>query len=127
MESEKLQFWTAVFLGFVVMILFAILTVNILNALYRWSVRSSAGSLPGNFAGKDFLNGAKAGLASGLLGLLAVSIDFMLNTGYLRAAIPHALQVAGVLFLIWAMIIYFPILAFIGGALGGPLKRFSKK
>ncbi len=126
MESEKLQFWTAVFLGFVVMILFAILTVNILE-LIPVVGPFFGGIVAGYFAGKDFLNGAKAGLASGLLGLLAVSIDFMLNTGYLRAAIPHALQVAGVLFLIWAMIIYFPILAFIGGALGGPLKRFSKK
>ena len=126
MEKEKIQFGTAVLLGFVVMILFALLTVNILE-LIPVVGPFFGGIVAGYYAGKDFLNGAKAGLVSGMLGLTAVSIDFMLNTGYLGAAVPHVLQVAGIMFLIWAMIIYFPVLAFIGGAIGGSLKRFSKK
>ncbi len=122
MEKEKIRFWTAVLVGFVVMLLFAILTVNVMD-LVPVVGPFFGGIVAGYLAGKDLLNGAKAGFAAGVLGLAAVSIDFMANTGYLRAAIPSVLQVAGVLFLVWAMIVYFPILAFTGGALGGAVRR----
>ena len=58
--------------------------------------------------------------------MIAILIDFILKTGYLRAAIPQVPQVLGVMFLLLAMIIYFPILAYIGGAIGGAISRFSK-
>jgi hypothetical protein len=120
MEKEKTRFGIAVILGFIVMILFALVWVNRLDMI-PVPGPFFGGIVAGYLAGKDFLNGGKAGLISGIFGAIAVSIDLMLNTRYLMTAIPSFSQLAGVLFLIVA-IIYFPVLAFIGGALGGLLK-----
>ena len=125
MEREKQQFWTAVILGFLVMILVAILNVNTLGLIPVLGPLAG-GIIAGFFAGKGYADGAKAGLTSGIFGMIAVLIDFILKTGYLRAAIPQVAQVLGVAFLLLAMIIYFPILAYIGGAIGGAISRFSK-
>jgi len=125
MESAKQQLAIAVILGFIVMILFAILNVNTLGLIPVLGPLAG-GIVAGFFAGKDYANGAKAGFISGSFGVVAVLIDFSLKTGYLQAAIPHISQVAGIVFILAAMIIYFPILAYIGGAIGGAIRRLFK-
>jgi len=76
--------------------------------------------------GRPFTGGAKTGFFSGVFGMIAALIDFILKTGYLRAAIPQVPGVLGVIFLLLAMIIYFPILAYIGGAIGCAISYFLK-
>ena len=125
MEREKQQFRIAVILGFLVMVLFAILNINALGLIPVLGPLAG-GIVAGFFAGKGYAGGAKAGLVSGIFGMIAVLIDFILKTGYLRAAIPQVPEVLGVMFLLLAMIIYFPILAYIGGAIGGAISHFVK-
>jgi hypothetical protein len=122
MVSSREPFWPAVILGFFVMILLAVLSVNtfdlipVLGPLF-------GGIAAGFFAGKDVSNGAKAGLTAGTFGTFAVLFDFILKTGLLKAAIPLVSGGMGLVFLLAAMVIYFPILAFIGGAIGGAIRR----
>jgi hypothetical protein len=121
MEKEKIQFGAAVIIGFIVMLLFGILTVNIMQFIPIFGP-FIGGLVAGLIAGKDFLNGGKAGLVAGLFGAVGVAIDIMANTSYFKIAIPQFPQFAGFIFLIIA-IFYFPILAFIGGAIGGRLRH----
>ena len=122
MGWEKFRFrWWGVVLGFIVMVFFALITVNVLRFI------PLAGPFVGGLAagytgGKDALSGALAGISAGILGALAVSADFLMNLGYLRAAVPAIPEIAGILFLGLALI-YFPVLAFIGGAIGAVLRR----
>ena len=121
MDEERTRFATAAVAGFIVMILFALVTVNFLK-LIPLAGPFAGGLVAGYLCGKDYLTGGKAGMAAGTFGALAVWADFILNTNYLPSAVPSFPGIAGVLFLILA-IIYFPVLAFIGGAFGGFLKR----
>jgi len=125
MEREKRHFRIAVVLGFLVMILFAILNVNTLGLIPVLGPLAG-GIVAGVFAGKSYADGAIAGLVSGIFGAIAVLLDFILKTGYLRAAIPQVPEVLGVVFLLLAMILYFPLLAYIGGAIGGAISHFLK-
>ena len=120
MDQEKIRFGTAVVAGAVVMILFALVTVNIMR-LIPLAGPFIGGLVAGFLAGKDFQNGGKAGALAGWLGAVFVWVDIMMNTGFFPTAIPLP-PAAGVFFLIVA-IFYFPILAFIGGAAGGILRR----
>ena len=117
MEQEKIQFTVAIIIGFVVMILFGIITVNIMQLIPIFGP-FVGGIVAGIIAGKNFLNGAKAALIAGLLGAVAVSVDFIANTWYVTMAVPQYFQIFGVFFLVISLF-YFSILAFLGGALGG--------
>ena len=119
MEQEKIQFTVAIIIGFVVMILFGIITVNIMQLIPIFGP-FVGGIVAGIIAGKNFLNGAKAALIAGLLGAVAVSVDFIANTLYVTMAVPQYFQIFGVFFLVISLF-YFSILAFLGGALGGAL------
>jgi len=107
----------AVLAGVVVMVIFAVITVNIL-ALIPLAGPVVGGIVAGYIAGKDFLNGAKAGIIAGFAGGVLVAFDVFARLGILRMSVPQIPGVEGVLFLVLA-IFYFPILAFIGGAIGG--------
>jgi hypothetical protein len=121
MDKEKLRFSAAIIAGFMVMVLFAMITVNIMQ-LIPLVGPFVGGLVAGLIAGKDFLNGAKAGIVAGFLGAVGVALDVMAATSYLKSAVPQFPQVAGVLFLVVALF-YFPILAFLGGALGGAIGK----
>ena len=90
MEQEKIQFTVAIIIGFVVMILFGIITVNIMQLIPIFGP-FVGGIVAGIIAGKNFLNGAKAALIAGLLGAVAVSVDFIANTSYVTMAVPQVL------------------------------------
>ena len=81
MERDKKEFWIAVLLGFITMILLAILTVNTLGLIPVLGPLVG-GIIAGYFAGKNLETGARAGMISGVFGTVAVVIDFILDTGY---------------------------------------------
>ncbi len=117
MVSDRIRFGTAVISGLVVMILFALVTVNILD-LVPLAGPFVGGIVAGAIAGKNVVNGASAGIISGFFGAIIISFDFMENVSMLKVAVPVSPAITGILFLISA-IIYFPLLAALGGALGG--------
>ncbi len=124
MEKEQARFAVAVAFGFFIMILFAVVTVNILK-LIPLAGPFVGGFVAGYLCQKGYLIGGRAGMTAGIFGAFAVWIDLILNTRYLTSTVPTVPGVAGVLLLILA-IIYFPVLAFLGGAFGGMVKgKFS--
>jgi len=143
MEQDRIRFLVAVILGFIVMILFAAITVNIFDLIplagpffgglaagYYYGkadlTAGSAGPFFGGLAagpddGKDRLTAGSAGFLAGIFGAVAVGLDFLLNLGLARTTGLQIPEIAGIVFLLLALI-YFPILAFIGGILGGLLR-----
>ncbi len=121
MEKEKIQFAAAVVTGFIIMILFAVFTVNIMQLIPLFGP-FVGGLVAGFIAGKGILNGGRAALMAGLLGAVAVAVDLMADTSYLKMAIPASPQIVGLVFLLVALL-YFPILAFIGGVFGATIRH----
>ena len=121
MEKNDLLFWKAVIGGVVVMILIALVTVNILKFVPFVSP-FIGGLAAGLIYGKGFLEGSKVGIVSGLLGAVAVGIDFMTRLGLLQGAVPQVPAFTGILFLVLALF-YFPILSLIGGTIGGGIRH----
>ena len=124
MERENIRFITAIIIGFLVMLIFGIFTVNILQFVPLIGP-FIGGIVAGLIAGKNCLDAGKAAMIAGLLGAGGVGLDLVANTSYLRMAVPQLPQFAGFLFFIVA-IFYFPILAFIGGVLGGMIGQRAK-
>jgi len=120
MKQETIRYGSAIIAGAIVMILFALVTINVMK-LIPLAGPFVGGLVAGLIVGKDFINGGKAAALAGWVGAVVVSLDFMLNTGYFPTAVPIPAS-AGIFFLIVA-IFYFPILAFIGGAAGGIIRR----
>lgn len=121
----KDRFWYAVFLGFLVTVLFAIVTVNLMDFLPVFG-GLAGGITAGYFSEKNYWEGAKAGLTAGTIGMFAVLLDYVLKTGLLRNTVPAVPGTLGVYFVLLAVIIYYPILAFIGGAMGGAARGVLK-
>lgn len=120
MDSDGKQIWIAVVCGLVVMILWAVFTRFILDFLPVGS--PLVGGLAAGFAaGGGYLGGARAGAIAGALGAIVVVIDLVLFTGLLRSAVPVDAAVAGLLFIVVA-IIFFPVLGAIGGIFGGLIR-----
>ncbi len=119
MDSESLN-PVAIIAGVVVMILFALVSVNIFESVPIIGP-FAGGIVAGVIAGKGVINGGKAGLFAGLIGAVLVSLDFMANLGVLRTTLSPLPEVTGVLFLVVALF-YFSIIAFLGGAIGGKLR-----
>lgn len=116
MDTETKTFWISVVAGIIVMLAFAVAFVNILK--FVPFIGPFVGGLVAGLIRRGLLSGGKAGLVSGIVGGLVVSLDYLLGTGFLQgAAIPVVVPVDSV-FIIMS-IIYFAILAFIGGAIGG--------
>jgi len=120
MDKDDMRFWTAIVGGVVVMLLLSLVTVNILK-LIPFVSPVIGGLAAGLISGKGPINGAKAGIAAGLIGAVVVGIDYELSTGLLSGAVPAIPAFTGVLFLVLALF-YYPILSFIGGAVGGALR-----
>lgn len=123
MERATIQFIAAVIAGLVVMILFAGVTVNLMQSI-PIAGPFVGGLVAGAIAGtrRDYLRGGLAGAVAGLLGAVVVAADLMADTSLLRIAVPPFPKLAGFLFLVVA-VFYFPILAFIGGVFGGMVRR----
>jgi len=120
MAQERDNFWMAVIIGVVVMILFALITVNIFQLIPIFGP-FIGGLVSGLIARKSIMNGGKAGLIAGIIGGVIVSIDFLLGTSFLQGSVAPFAAAAGSLVIIIA-IIYFAILGWIGGAVGAVLR-----
>ncbi|MDD1705335.1 MAG: DUF5518 domain-containing protein [Methanoregula sp.] len=120
MDKNDIRFGTAIVGGVVVMLLLSLVTINILR-LIPFISPVIGGVAAGLIIGKGHINGAKAGVVAGLIGAVVVGIDFELSTSLLSKAVPAFPPFTGVLFLVLALF-YFPILSFIGGAIGGALR-----
>jgi hypothetical protein len=123
MEKETIRFAGAVVAGFIVIILIGLIFAKITQTLPLIGP-FIGGIVAGLVAGKDYLNAGKAAVYAGLLGAVGVAFDMMANTAYFRMDIPQFTQIAGILFLFVA-IIYFPLLAFLGGIVGGALRHLK--
>lgn len=121
MDKEKIRYIIAIIAGFLVMILFAMITVNIME-LIPFFGPVVGGFVAGLIAGKGYMNGGKAAVVAGLMGAVGVGLDMMADTSFFKVAIPQSPQIAGLLFLIVALF-YFPVLSLIGGVLGGALEE----
>jgi hypothetical protein len=120
MEQGQKNFWLAVVAGIIVMIVFGLITVNILSFI-PLAGPFIGGLVAGLIARKDVMNGGKAGLVAGIIAAVVISIDMMLGLGYLQGSVAILVTAAGGLVMIME-IIYFAILGFIGGALGAALR-----
>jgi hypothetical protein len=116
MKQEIRNFWLGVITGLIVTFLVALITVNLL-ALAGLISPFIGGLAAGYIAKRDIMNGGKAGIVMGVIGAIAISLDFLLHTGYLRG-LTVAFQSMGADVFIIGAIIYFGILGFIGGAVG---------
>lgn len=120
MDKEKIRFIVAIIAGLIVMILFAIVTVNIMQ-LIPFFGPVIGGFVAGLIAGWGFLNGGKAAVVAGFMGPIGVGLDMMADTAFFKVAVPQSPQIAGLLFLVLARF-NFPILSLFGGVLGGALE-----
>jgi hypothetical protein len=121
MDAETKTFWIAVLIGVIVMLGFAVIFVNLFD-LVPLIGPFVGGLVAGIIARKSLLNGGKAGLFSGVAGGLLVSLDYLLGTGLLQGASIQVATAEGSIYII-VSIIYFAILAFIGGAVGGLTRK----
>ncbi len=121
MTNERALFVAGVLAGLIVMILSALVMVNVFGFIPIVGP-FIGGLVAGLVVGKDFFTGAKAGIIAGLLGAVAVAIDFSSHTTYLLGATAGFTAGLGILYLVLALF-YFPILGFIGGAIGGYLRK----
>lgn len=126
MVQEKNRFLLGVALGFIVIILLAALNVNALGLIPVLGP-FFGGIVAGYVGGRNSTTGAQAGIIAGAFGTAVVIIDFILKTDYVQAAIPRIPEFTGVVLFLVAMVVYFPILAFIGGAIGGAVHRATEK
>jgi hypothetical protein len=120
MEQETRNFWLGIISGLIVMFLVAIVIVNFLDLIPLVSP-FVGGLVAGYFNRKDILTGGKAGILTGVLGAVIISLDFLIHTGFLQR-ITLAFQFFGVDIFVLGVIIYFAILGAIGGAIGGFLR-----
>ena len=121
MNAETKTFWTAVITGVIVMLAFAVIFVNMFSFV-PFIGPFVGGLVAGLMIRRGLLEGGRAGLYSGIAGGFIVSLDYLLGTGFLKGAtIP--VEYATVSIFVIMSIIYFAILAFIGGAIGGLARK----
>jgi hypothetical protein len=121
MKQETARLWLGVIAGLIVMFLVTLVTVNLLDFIPLVSP-VIGGLVAGFIAGKGIENGGKAGTATGLLGAIIVSLDFLFRIGYLQGFTLAFRSLNADLFLLLAAM-YFAILGFISGAIGGYLRQ----
>jgi ABC-type multidrug transport system permease subunit len=125
MDQDAKNLWMGVVIGFIIMIVFALISIDVLNFIPL--VGPFVGGLvAGYFVQKDIMNGGNAGLYAGILAAIVVSLDFMFGLKYLQGATVSFIFGTGSLVLI-ATVIYFALFGFIGGAIGWMLKQRSQK
>ncbi|MGB9176079.1 MAG: DUF5518 domain-containing protein [Methanoregula sp.] len=121
MDTEVKTFWISVITGVIVMLVFAVVFVNVFHLIPI--VNPFVGGLAaGLIAGRGALYGARAGLAAGMAGGVIVSLDYLFGTGFFMGVSIPVAALTGILLVIVA-IMYFGILAFIGGAVGGQVRH----
>ena len=121
MDTETKTFWISVIAGIIVMLGFALVTVNVYHLIPIINP-FIGGLITGFIAGKGALYGGKAGVVSGIAGGIIVFFDYIIGAGFFWSIAVPVAALTGSLFLI-VLIPYFGLLAFIGGAVGGQVRR----
>jgi hypothetical protein len=121
MAKERDKFWMAVIIGFLVMLAFALITVNLLKFIPLLGP-FIGGLVAGLIVRRNLIEGGKAGLVAGIIGGIVVSIDYLLGTAILQGILEPFAAFAGVL-LVFIVVIYFVILGWIGGAIGAMIRK----
>ena len=125
MEQDVKNLWIGVVIGFIIMIVFALISIR--SLIFIPLLGPFVGGLvAGYIVHKDIMSGGKAGLYAGILAAVVITLDFISGMKYLQGATLSFIVGTGSLVLI-ATIIYFAIVGFIGGSIGWMLKQRSHK
>jgi len=125
MDQDTKNLWTGVVIGFIVMIVFAVISIGMLNFIPLLGP-FVGGVLAGYIVRKDIMNAGKAGLFAAIFAAIVVSLDFTLGLKYMQGATMSFIVGTGFLVLI-ATVIYFAVLGFIGGSIGWMVKERTHK
>jgi ABC-type multidrug transport system permease subunit len=125
MDQDAKNLWMGVVIGFLVMIVFAVISIDVLNFIPLLGP-FVGGLVAGYIVHKDIMNGGKAGLYAAIFAAIVVSLDFTLGLKYLEGATMSFIVGTGFLVLI-ATVIYFALLGFIGGSIGWMIKERTHK
>lgn len=113
MAGKSGSFWLGVVVGFIVMTLLNFLLV---------AGPIIGGFIAGIIAKGGAWGGATAGFVSGLFGAIVISVILVLG-GTLLLGFPGFITALGVSFVLVIATLYFAILGFVGGAIGGALVK----
>jgi ABC-type multidrug transport system permease subunit len=125
MDQDAKNLWTGVVIGFIVMIVFAVISIDVLNFIPLLGP-FVGGLVAGYIVDKDIMNAGKAGMYAAIFAAIVVSLDFTLGLKYMQGATMAFVVGTGWLVLI-ATVIYFALLGFIGGAIGWMVKERAHK
>lgn len=125
MDQDAKNLWMGVVIGFIVMIVFAVISIGVLNFIPLLGP-FVGGVLAGYIVRKDIMNAGKAGMYAAIFAAIVVSLDFTLGLKYMQGATMAFVVGTGWLVLI-ATVIYFALLGFIGGSIGWMVKERSFK
>ena len=125
MDQDAKNLWMAVVIGFILMIVFAVISIDVLNFIPLLGP-FVGGLVAGYMVKKDIMEGGKAGLYAAIFAAIVVSLDVTYGLKYLQGATMAFVVGTGWLVLI-ATVIYFAMLGFIGGAIGWMVKERSQK
>jgi len=120
MDTETKTFWISVIAGIVVMLGFAVVTVNVYHLIPIINP-FIGGLITGFIARRGALYGGKAGVVAGVAGGSIVFFDYLNGAGFFWSITAPVAALTGSLFLI-VLIPYFAILAFMGGVVGGQVR-----
>jgi len=125
MDQDAKNLWMGVVIGFIVMIVFAVISISVLNFIPLLGP-FVGGLVAGYIVHKDIMNAGKAGMYAAIFAAIVVSLDFTLGLKYMQGATMAFVVGTGWLVLI-ATVIYFALLGFIGGAIGWMVKERAHK
>ncbi len=125
MDQDAKNLWMGVVIGFLLMIVFALISIDVLNFIPLLGP-FVGGVVAGYMVKKDIMSGGNAGLYAGILAAIVVALDVTYGLKYLQGATMSYVPGTGWLILI-ATVIYFALLGFIGGAIGWMLNQRSAK
>jgi len=125
MDQDAKNLWMGVVIGFLLMIVFALISIDVLNFIPLLGP-FVGGVAAGYFVHKDIMNGGKAGMYAGIFAAIVVSLDVTYGLKYMQGATMAFVVGTGWLVLI-ATVIYFALLGFIGGSIGWMVKERSFK
>jgi ABC-type multidrug transport system permease subunit len=125
MDQDAKNLWMGVVVGFILMIVFAAISINVLKFIPLLGPLVG-GLVAGYMVKKDIMEGGKAGLYAAIFAAIVVSLDVTYGLKYLQGATMSFVPGTGWLVLI-ATVIYFAMLGFIGGAVGWMVRERTHK
>jgi hypothetical protein len=125
MDQDAKNLWTGVVAGFIIMIFFALISIDVMKFIPILGP-FVGGVVAGYIVHKDIMTSGKAGLYAGILTAIVVTLDFMSGLKYMKGATIPYIVGSGFLVLIFTIII-FAFLSFLGGAFGSMIQQKLQK